>query len=113
MEPEKKTAFSIWPTDAELEYFKTNTISPGEFFHQAFLWMVNGEKYGWVKEVSTYLLITLLGLGFFAISYFTIVLFAKILLILLSFFATCYGTLAILMEWRKHGKSVYHTATRV
>ena len=101
---------TVRTTDYEEELLKKTGMSYSEFSHQAFKWLENGKKYEWMKDISSYFLIIMLGLGFFGLSYLIIMIFPKILMILLSVFCICFGTLAIIQERRSNDRRFRNTS---
>ena len=95
---------SFKPTDDELDYLEEYDIGFSEFCHQAFKWAKNGKRYNFYEHMSNRLLIILLGLGFFALSYLVTNLFAWAVIILCSVFSLFFGTLSIVQELKSNGK---------
>ena len=110
MYEEKKKTFGIWPTDEEYRYFKANKITPNDFFHQAFKWMQNGERYSWIKDMTGMLLIMIMGVLLFCIAFLAFNLYLQVLLVIIGLFMAVFGTVSIWCEWRRHGR-FHHTTS--
>ena len=92
------------PKDDELDYLEEYNIGFSEFCHQAFQWARNGKKYSYHENMANRLLVILLGLGFFALSYLIVNMFAWSIIILCSVFSIGFGTLSIIQELKSNGK---------
>ena len=104
----ERKPLSFKPTEAEITFLETHDIGFSEFVHKAFDWAKNGDRNEFIDRLSIKLMITILGLAFFAFSYMLTNIYAWSIMILLSFFCTCFGTISIIFEV-KNGRKLRHS----